>query len=171
MSTANVKGYTLLELLMTMVIAVVLLGIGVPGLQSFIKNNRILAQSNGLMTIIKVARSEAMTQRTNVTVCRTTDNVKCSDTTGNNYIAFTDTGVANEVDGTDTIIEQMTVDIAQLSFEISAGTSIRFNSRGSANAKTTITICDDRGDNYRRGITIDLIGRSQTAKGVDLASC
>ncbi|MCP3673336.1 MAG: prepilin-type N-terminal cleavage/methylation domain-containing protein [Gammaproteobacteria bacterium] len=170
MLTANNNGYTILELLMTMVVAVILLGVAVPGLQGFIKNNRMLGQTNVLMIIIKSARSEAVTQRTNLSVCRTSDNINCTGT-GNNYIAFTDTGVANKVDGTDSIIKQIMVDIDQLTFSYDGGSSIRFNSRGSVGTKSTITICDDRGDDYRRGITISPIGRSKTAEGGELASC
>jgi len=136
------KGYTLLELMITLVMAAILLGIGVPSLTDFIKNNRMLAVTNGLMTVIKTARSEAMTQRANVTVCRSSDNVNC-DGFGNNYIAFTDAGTANVVDGTDIFVSRTTINADNLVVFYSGGSSIRFDSRGRAlGSSGTITVCE-----------------------------
>lgn len=164
-------GYTLLEIMIAMAIAAILLAVGVPNLTSFIKNNRILAETNGLMTVIKTARSEAMTQRTTVTVCRSSDNVNC-DGAGDNYIAFTDASTADVVDGTDLIIQRTTIDSANLTLSFDGGASIRFDRRGRAiGSSGTITVCDDRGDTHARGITIAPIGRSSTAVGGSLASC
>jgi len=166
------KGYTLLEIMVTLAIAAVLLAVGVPSLTSFIKNNRMLAESNGLMTAIKTARSEAMSRRTVVTVCRSSDRINC-DGTGDNYIAFSDTGTSNTFDGTDDYIYQTTIDATNLSISYSGGAAIiRFDSRGTAiGSSGTITICDDRGDNYKRGITIEPIGRSKPALGGSLSAC
>jgi len=165
------KGYTLLELMVTMVIAAILLGVAVPNFISFVKNNRILAETNGLMTVIKTARSEAMTRRVNITICRSSDNVNC-DGSGDNYIGFSDSGTANKVDGTDVIIVRTTINSDDLNVNYSGGSSIRFNSRGRAvGSSGTLTVCDDRGNDYARGITIEPIGRSSTATGGSLASC
>ncbi len=163
------KGFTLVEILMTMVIAAVLLGIGVPGLQTFIKNNSILAESNNLMTTIKTARSEAMTQRVFVTVCPSTNGIACGAWNGG-YIAFTDIDGDETIDAGDgdTVIANNTIDIDNLTitFSTSGQTSIRFDSRGRAvGYNTTITLCDDRGADYARGIIIEPIGRSKSAGG------
>lgn len=163
------KGYTLLEVMIALAIAGILLAVGVPGLTSFVKNNRMLAETNGLMTALKTGRSEAMTQRTNVTVCRTANNVNCGGT-GDNYIAFTDTGTAGEVDGTDTILLTNPISSETLIITYTECTGcvdlITFSSRGTAiNSNGTLTVCDDRGADYARGIIIEPIGRSSTAGG------
>jgi len=152
-----------MEILIAMVIAAVLLSVAVPSLTSFIKNNRILAETNNFMTVIKTARTEAMTLRTTITVCRTSDNINC-DGTGDNFIAFTDANTADLVDGTDVIIQRTTIDTSLLTIGYDGGNSIRFDSRGRAiGSSGTIMVCDDRGNDYRRGITIEPIGRSKPA--------
>ncbi len=161
------KGYTLLEVMMALAIAGILLAVGVPGLTSFVKNNRMLAETNGLMTVLKTARSEAMTQRTNVTVCRTANSVNCGGT-GDNYMAFTDTGTAGEVDGTDAVlltnpISSETLTITYTKCGSSPIDRITFSSRGTAiNNNGFLTVSDDRGSDYSRGIVVEPIGRSSS---------
>ncbi len=162
------KGYTLVEMMITMVIAAVLLGIGVPGLQTFIKNNRILAESNNLMTAIKTARSEAMTQRVFVTICRSANGTACGGEWDDGYMTFTDIDGDNAVDAGDgdTVIAFNSIVADNLSLTFTAGNSVRFDSRGRAvGFSGTMTLCDERGADYARGIIIEPIGRSKSAGG------
>jgi len=169
MLTANFKGYTLVEMMMTMVIAAVLLGVGIPGLQTFIKNNRILATTNNLMTALKTARSEAMTQRLNVVVCSTDDFVNCG---GASYMAFTDADSNGAINGTDTIVYRDLIDNDTQSINFigcdTCSGGITFSSRGTAIGNNgTLTVCDDRGNTHARGIIIEPIGRSRSATDTD----
>jgi len=173
MLTAKNKGYTLVEMMMTMVIAAVLLGIGIPGLQNFIKNNRMISQTNGLMTAVKTARSEAMTQRISVVVCITDDAVNCGGTS--EYMAFTDNNGDNVVNGTDTIVHRDDLDSADISIDYTAcdtcGGGIIFSSRGTAISNNgTLTVCDDRGATFARAIIIEPIGRTRPATDTDSTS-
>jgi len=170
MLRANIKGYTLLELMITMVMVAILLGVGVPGLQSFIKNNSLLSNSNGIMTTLKTARSEAMTQRVNVVVCNTADFVNCGGDSA--YMAFTDINSDSIVNGTDSIIHTNTMDSDNISISYTkcdaCGDGIIFSSRGTAvNNNGTLTVCDDRGTTSARAIIIEPIGRSSSATDTD----
>jgi len=156
------KGYTLLEVMMALAIAGILLAVGVPGLTSFVKNNRMLAETNGLMTVLKTARSEAMTQRTNVTVCKSNNGTSCSGNWNEGYIAFLDTNGNGTVDS-ETVIMSKAVKADNIIFTYSDGIFIRFDSRGMAlGSSGTMTFCDDRGSVYSRGIVIEPIGRSSS---------
>ncbi len=172
MKTANFKGYTLLEILMTMGIASVLLTIGVPGLQTFTKNNHILSTTNIIMTALKTARSEAMTQRLDVVVCGTDDFVNCGGTV--NYMAFTDADSNGAVNGSDTIVytNLLSQSIEYIECDTcSDDETIIFNRRGTAIANNgTLTVCDDRGNSYARGIIIEPIGRSRSATDTDITA-
>jgi type IV fimbrial biogenesis protein FimT len=66
---AKQSGFTLIELMFVIVIAGVLLAIGVPNLRDFLRNSRLAAESNDLLTGINVARSEAVKRRAPVTMC------------------------------------------------------------------------------------------------------
>ena len=86
-------GFTLVELLITIVVVSILLAAGVPAFQSFIKNNRVTAQTNDLVTAIQLARSEALKRGTNAVVCASDDQATCTDdmdTWADGWIVFSD---------------------------------------------------------------------------------
>ena len=79
MNMEREKGFTLVELLITIVVISVLLATGVPAFLDFIKNNRLTAQTNELVSAIQLARSEAVKRGTNTIVCASSNGTSCSD--------------------------------------------------------------------------------------------
>lgn len=67
------SGITLLELLVTLFIAGILLGIGIPSMVEFQRNARIITVANDMVAAISVARAEAVKRRAPVTLCPTDD--------------------------------------------------------------------------------------------------
>ena len=63
------QGFTLYELLVTVMVAGVIIGFGLPNLRQFQLNNRMVAASNDLLAVFSMARTEAIKRKTNVTVC------------------------------------------------------------------------------------------------------
>jgi type IV fimbrial biogenesis protein FimT len=86
------NGVTLVELLLTIVVLTVLLATGVPSFMEFIKNNRLIGQTNDLVVAVQLARNEAIKRGTMTTVCASADQATCSGsddwTTG--WIVFSD---------------------------------------------------------------------------------
>ena len=62
------KGFTLLELLLTVAMIGVLISFAIPALHSTVQNNRLLSCSNKLVTAVQYAKSEAVTQKQTVLV-------------------------------------------------------------------------------------------------------
>lgn len=67
----RMRGFTLLELMVVVVIAALLLGIGVPAMGNFIRNARMTSSANDMLAAMHYARSEAIKRRLPVTVCAT----------------------------------------------------------------------------------------------------
>lgn len=62
------SGFTLIELMITVSILGILLGIGLPSFVTFINNNKITAEANSLIYSLHMARSEAIKRGTYVQV-------------------------------------------------------------------------------------------------------
>ena len=86
------SGFTLMELMITLLIVGILVAIGVPSVKHFMQGSQLIASTNELLSAFHVARSEAIKQSAPVTVCASTDGESCSDdtdwTTG--WIVFLD---------------------------------------------------------------------------------
>jgi len=67
----KLTGFTLVELLVTLMVAAILLAVGVPSFVETIRQNRTVSQANNLVTALNLARSEAIKRGQQVTVLRT----------------------------------------------------------------------------------------------------
>jgi type IV fimbrial biogenesis protein FimT len=72
------SGFTLIELITTLVIAGILMAMAAPSFTSFIKNNRLVSQTNELLADLAFARSEGVKRAANITVCKSTDGLTCN---------------------------------------------------------------------------------------------
>jgi type IV fimbrial biogenesis protein FimT len=63
-------GFTIVELMITVTLAAILLGIAIPSFRATMARNRVVTQSNEFVGAVNLARSEAITRNTNVTLCR-----------------------------------------------------------------------------------------------------
>jgi type IV fimbrial biogenesis protein FimT len=124
-------GFTLVELLITIVVLTILLAVGVPAFQSFIKNNRVTAQANDLASTIQLARSEALKRGTNVVVCASNDQATCTgkDTWASGWIVFSDLNLNNapDVGGSDPLCEETEDCIMATRAGLSSGSTLTTN--------------------------------------------
>jgi len=96
------NGFTLVELLITIVVVSILLATGVPSFMQMIKNNRLTAQTNSLVAAIQVTRNEAVKRGTSMVICaKKSDAVACSDDKNwaNGWIIFSDLDQGADLDG------------------------------------------------------------------------
>lgn len=124
---SKVKGISLIEIMIALSILSIIMFIGIPGFQSYFERNRAQAVSEGLISAIQMARSEAVVRNQSVELClREEDDddqsISCADDGTNwsaGWVLLTNTG--------DVIRDwRMRGD---LSVDTSV-TSILFNSRG-----------------------------------------
>ncbi len=74
----KVEGFTLVELMVTVVVMVVVLAVGIPMFRSIIASNRLAAQTNTLVTALNLARGEALKRVSTVSLCKKGAGVSCS---------------------------------------------------------------------------------------------
>ena len=68
------RGFTLLELMVTVAVAAILATVAVPGFRDLIQNNRVTTQTNELVSALNFARTEAVKRGRNVAVVVTQTN-------------------------------------------------------------------------------------------------
>jgi type IV fimbrial biogenesis protein FimT len=129
MNMEREKGFTLIELMITIIVVSILLATGVPSFLQFIKNNRITSQANNLVVSIQVARSEAVKRNTNTIICASTDQATCSadaDDWASGWIVFSDFNQDGDTDvGADTTFCEDTEDcIIRSNASLSGNTSM-----------------------------------------------
>ena len=71
------RGYSLYELLMTLTLAALILGLGLPSFAGIIARNRQHVEINALFHAIHLARKESIMRRQVVSLCPSTDATSC----------------------------------------------------------------------------------------------
>jgi type IV fimbrial biogenesis protein FimT len=145
-------GFTLIELMIVLVIAGILLGLSAPSFSNVIRNNRLTAQANHLVTSFNVARSEAIKRRGTITVCPSSDQETC---TGDGW----DDGWIVLEDNTNEVLQVFAPMKGSPTVVSSAG-SVQYTAEGfiAGGAAVTIGICMAGGDEGRQ-INITATGR------------
>jgi type IV fimbrial biogenesis protein FimT len=152
------RGYSLLEMLVTMGIAAVVLGVGVPSFREVLANNRMAGAANDLITSIHVARTEAVKRRGTVSLCGSSNwdsaNPACNLAGGTGWIVFFDADADVNVDPGDTVLLAHPPLATGITFDIDPGASgyLQYGANGFPQTAavgppiTNIRLCDDRGD-------------------------
>jgi type IV fimbrial biogenesis protein FimT len=145
-------GFSLIELMVTIVVASILLAVAVPNLRTFMRRSAVTSEVNDLIADLQQARSTAVTTRSLVAFCprtTSTSTVACgtANTYENGWIIYIPTaaGAAYAGDGTvnDKTLIRTTTAVTDLSIRSLNGTVITFNQRGelSAGADINFAIC------------------------------
>ncbi|MEQ1544213.1 GspH/FimT family pseudopilin [Methyloglobulus sp.] len=171
----NALGFTLIELMLTIAIAAVVMGLAVPSFNTAIKNNRLTTQANDLVTSLNLARSEAVKRGTRVTLCKSSDGANCvADGATSNWrqgwIIFTDQNNNNDYDPpAETLLKVQGSAQVQISMAGSGNVVdfISYLASGLVNLGGFITICDDRAGPFGKTIGLGPLGRPSTT--VDVA--
>ncbi|MGS0726923.1 GspH/FimT family pseudopilin, partial [Shewanella sp. 0m-11] len=148
------SGFTLVELMVTLVVATILTVIAVPSFNSIYAGVRSDSNIRKIQQSIQMARNHAVAYGSRVTVCPLTAHACGNDWQGNISI-FTDSGQSNIIDGNDKIIYQIGPFNSKdyISYNRSA---IRFQPEGLASGTNgTLKYCPDSANSeYSRAIIV-----------------
>jgi type IV fimbrial biogenesis protein FimT len=152
------RGFTMIELLVTIAVAAILTALAVPSFNSFVLNDRDIGQANSLVTSFNYARSEAVKQDlpAGITVCPSSDGNTCSGTA-----AWSGGWIVWDQNPADAPLQTVPAFGGSNRLTATGGgaTGVQFRSSGMVNAPLTITICDARGASFARDVEVNATGR------------
>lgn len=156
-----VRGFTLVELVVTLAVLAILTTVAIPSFNNFMANQRVKSSAQGLFTSLNFARSEAIRRNGEVLV-RISSNVD-----GPVWIV-TPTATQDPVaclDSTATSNDCLRVNQATTAVTIDGATEVTFTRNGRATAGKTFSLCDaEQSDSVaQRVIRVDLTGRPNIA--------
>lgn len=184
MRKAGQNGFTLYELLVSMLVAGVIFSLGIPNLLEFSRNNRMTATANDMITAILLARNEAIKQRIPVTLCASPepllDDPVCDagltdPESGGGFIVWTDDNGDAIVDSGESMLWQQQ-DPRDISVIGNSG-FVTFDIEGyiddPATSASAFLLCDERGNSISSGslsaarsVQIDPLGRARVLREI-----
>lgn len=167
-------GFTLLELVIVISIAMILVSVGIPSYQQVSEQNKLATETNNFLVSLNLARSESVKRSRQVAVCKSADPMAsspaCVSSGGweQGWVVFIDTDRDGVIDTTETVINVQ----ARLNgkVEIAGDTNfshrITFNPSGAAEGnggdqEGDIKLCNgEKG----RTLSINRVGRVSLSK-------
>jgi prepilin-type N-terminal cleavage/methylation domain-containing protein len=157
MNKRQQTGFTLYELMITVMVVGIILGFGIPNMRNFTLNSRITGAANDLHAAFMMARTEAAHAKTNVTICASADPMgaaSCGGTWEQGYVVFIDDDADQVRDAGEAILRsQPGVDTGVMlrvanaaSYFMYAPTGLGRLDAGGNPALSQVVICDERGN-------------------------
>lgn len=150
-------GFTLVELMTTLAVAAIIVTMAVPAFTEMVKNNRLTAEANQLVTALNLARSEAVNRRATISV-NASDASDETNEWGKGWSVAVNGG---------TVLKLFQPLQGGSTLDSANGIStLQYLASGRANASDTLTLCDDRDGETGRRISILTSGRITTSNFV-----
>ncbi len=187
MSRAKQCGFTVYEMLITMLIIGIILTIGVPSMSAFTANSRVSSTANDLHSSFQLARSEAARSKRNITICASANSMDAGANCGggtfdDGWIIFIDlNGDIDRSGAGENVIRAHPAIPQQLDITTNAGadyfsyapSGLGRGNVGGDPALVTATICDARGNEVAAGgsssarvLVVTPIGRATVLRDV-----
>ncbi len=165
MKTNQQSGMTLIELMLTLLIAGIVMILAVPNMNEFVKNERLTGFTNSFRLDLMLAKSKAVELNTPVIICASDDGETCTGDDYNQGWIVSTAPDGNINDGELIKVQQeMTAGISVV-LNDNALSTITFDARGfvpDVPAGSVISLCDDRGEDHARALTVSPTGRASS---------
>ncbi len=174
----NKAGFTLVEMMVTVAIAAILAGIGIPNLQRTLQDNQMTSRYNEFLSSLNLTRNTAITQGAPAALCkRNASGSGCAANSADwqyGWLVFSDKNNNGTVDAGEKILQDKSDINGNVTMHYSRVINrISYSAEGYAYGFAgTFTFCDQRGDSARKGMVISQNGRMRKAEsGDNLSTC
>lgn len=154
------RGFTMVELMVTLVVLAVLLALAAPNMASFINNSRLRASQSELVSALTLARSEA-TKRGNFVVVQALEPIVAGAEFSSGWLVFEDTNNNGVRDAGEEVFRSYPALGGNQRFATAGGVSAAaFNPRGflKANARVEFSLCGQAGQSKGYQIKLEPVG-------------
>lgn len=172
----NNRGFSALELVITMALVAILLGLGVPGFRTYLQNQRIRSTTASLHAELSLARNEAINSNQHVIACPGHSQTGCAGDSNwhAGWLIFIDENDDRVWQAEEPLLRNTNEQADVLAISAASRNQIRFFPGGSApGSNAGIVICDQRGYEKGRKIVISNSGRirQDSPSSSDQAAC
>lgn len=174
------KGFTVIELMVTITLLGILLALGVPSFTSALKSNRATAEVDKFLGALNLARVEAIKRNGTVRICKSSDGESCGNGAvdwHDGWIIWADNDADNVMDsGLDPIIQiaeqgELSSLLISTNLSESQSRSVVYRQDGTARTGTgqfnfSFYFCPRDGDqNYAKTVSVATTGKPTVIKG------
>ncbi|WP_282297576.1 GspH/FimT family pseudopilin [Stenotrophomonas sp. PS02289] len=167
MSLRLSKGFTLIELMVTVVVMAVVAAIAFPSFQNTIRSSRAATAHNELIGLVNLARSDAIRNNRGGGVCGSSTGSSCDGNWARGMLAFSDTNGDGAFTSGETVLRFSAVNNAMTITGPAAliGFDARGRRRATADQAVTLQPKTCGSQQLRSTLTINASGQVTTVKG------
>ncbi len=159
----HVCGFSLIEVITTLSVAIVLLAIGVPSFQNLTHSNQMTAAINTITTHLSLARNEAVTRGTRVVLCPSFNGTDCANSMiwDEDIIMFTDNNKSGHLEEGEKLLRHVNINYDSILIKTTTGRrKAAYDSSGfSMGMNVTFTFCDTGGIVDPKAVIVSNSGR------------
>lgn len=168
MNDLRARGFTLVELLVTISVVAVLAVIALPSFQGVIRSNQAATTANEMVASLALARSEAIRSTRGGGICASSDGSTCSGQWSNGWISWADANANGSYDSGETVLRYTKVN-PNMTVNAPGVTAVAFDSRARrvAGADQVISLRPTKcpaGQPVVRTLTVTSTGNVRVAK-------
>ena len=162
------RGFTIVELMVTLAIAAILLAVAVPSFTLFAQKRAISQKTVQVRNALELARGLALSQRQVWTVCTVDASNSCVSSAGLRLLVFRDDNDDKDFNTGEMLHQDIDIDSIELEISASGRPYIRFARSGEALESGNIEVCStNQTVDYGRQVIVFRSGRIRLSSDSD----